>query len=111
VAPTAPPANVTQATEGKVHHSGDYAAASPADSARIIELARQWHSAEKEALFHEKMDASGLSSNVPPEQAETFYGQAAVACQRRFDGHTPPLEGVWVEIESLALSVYCPELR
>lgn len=107
---SAPTAGLAQSAPDKVHFTGDHARADVADSAKIIELARQWHSAEKEALFHEKMDGSGLSSNVPAEQAEAFYGQAATACQRRFDGHTPPLEGVGLEIENLALSVYCPEL-
>ncbi|CAH0157645.1 MULTISPECIES: hypothetical protein [unclassified Arthrobacter] len=105
--PTAIP---NQLAEGKVHFTGDYTKATPADSAKIIELAKQWHSADKEALFHEKMDGSGLSSNVPPEQAETFYGRAAEACQRRFDGYKPPLEGSSLEIENLALSIYCPAL-
>jgi hypothetical protein len=73
-------------------------------------MARQWHSAEKEALFHEKMDGSGLSSHVPAEQAEAWYGQAAAACQRRFDGYMPALQEPWSEIEKLALSIYCPEL-
>lgn len=110
-APAAPPAaNPVPAIEGKVHFPGDYTKASPADSAKILEISKQWHSADKEALFHEKMDGSGLSSNVPPDQAETFYGQAAQACQRRFDGYKPPLEGVGLEIEELAVSVYCPEL-
>lgn len=108
---TPPAANPAPAIEGKVHFPGDYTKASPADSAKIVELSKQWHSADKEALFHEKMDGSGLSSNVPPDQAETFYGQAAEACQRRFDGYKPPLEGVRLEIENLAVSVYCPELR
>lgn len=110
-APAAPDASPAQPAEGKANFSGDYTKASPADSAKIIELAKQWHSAEKEALFHEKMDGSGLSSNVPPEQAETWYAQAAGACQRRFDGYMPPLQGVWLEIENLALKVYCPELK
>ena len=105
-----PASNPAQLTEGKVHFTGDYAQATPADSAKVTELAKQWHSAEKEALFHEKMDGSGLSSSVPPEQAESFYGRAAEACQRRFDGYKPPLEGASLEIENLALSVYCPGL-
>ena len=111
-AQAAPPAaNPAPAIEGKVHFPGDYTKASPADSAKIVELSKQWHSADKEALFHEKMDGSGLSANVPVDQAETFYGRAAEACQRRFDSYKPPLEGVWLEIENLAVNVYCPELR
>ena len=109
--PTSPAANSSEFTEGKVHFTGDYTKATPADSAKITELAKQWHSAQKEALFHEKMDASGLSSNVPPGQGETFYGRAAEACQRRFDGYKPALEGASLEIEELALSVYCPGLE
>ncbi|MET4136472.1 hypothetical protein [Pseudarthrobacter sp. PvP090] len=111
-APAAPPAaNPSPLTEGKVHFTGDYTKLTPADSAKITELGKQWRTADKQALFQEKMDGSGLSRNVPPEQAETFYGQAAEACQRRFDGYKPPLEGVWLEIENLALSVYCPGLE
>ena len=114
VQPTTPAADSAPSAAGKVHFTGDYTkttVADSADSVKIIELAKQWHSADKEALFHERMDGSGLSSHVPAEQAEAFYGQAAVACQRRFDGYAPPLQGVWLEIENLALSVYCPELR
>lgn len=106
----APAAGPAPAAGDKAHFSGDHATTDAAESAKIIELAKQWHSAEKEALFHEKMDASGLSSHIPAEQAEAWYGQAAAACQRRFDGHMPPLEGPWAEIEKLAVSIYCPEL-
>lgn len=114
---TAPPAAQAPAPiadpEGdKVPVTDDSASTTnAADSAEIIEAAKQWHSAEKEALFHEKMDGSGLSSHVPIEQGDTFYRQAAAACQRRFDGQTPALQGVWLEIENLALSVYCPEVE
>lgn len=107
----APDAAPAMPAESKGHFNGDHAQGTAADSAVILELAKQWHSAEKEALFHEKMDSTGLSSHVPPEQAEIWFGQAAVACQRRFDGYTPPLEGVWKDIEYLALGEYCPELR
>ncbi len=108
--PEAPAADPAPSIGGKAHFTGDHAKTTAGDSEKIIELARQWHSAEKEALFHEKMDGSGLSSHVPAEQSEAWYGQAAAACQRRFDGHTPPLQGPWAEIEKLALSIYCPEL-
>lgn len=107
---TAPAASAPKEIEGKEHFAGDHASAGPADAAKIKGLAKQWHSAEKEALFHEKMDGSGLSSSVPAEEAETFYGQAVAACQRRYDGYAPPLQGAALEIEKLALSVYCPEL-
>lgn len=111
VQPPPPAANSSALTEGKVHFTGDYTKMTPADSAKVIELGKQWRSPDKQALFQEKMDGSGLSVNVPPEQAETYYGRAAEACQRRFDDYRPPLEGVWLEIENLALSVYCPGLE
>lgn len=100
----------TASTEGKVHFTGDYTQTTAADSARILELSKQWHSPEKEAALKAKLADSGLSSNIPAEIAGEWYSRAATACQARFDGHAMTVEGAWVKIDNLVRETYCPEL-
>lgn len=110
-AEAAPTTQAALSTEGKVHFSGDYTKTTAADSEKIIELSKQWYTPEKEAVLREKMAGTGLASNIPQEQVDLgWYVRTATACQAKFDGHKIPMEGVWVEIDKLVTSTYCPEV-
>jgi hypothetical protein len=112
--PSASPASATPAalsTEGKVHFTGDYKKTTAADSAKIIELSKQWYSPEKEAALKEKLTGAGLASNIPPEQvAQGWYSRTATACQAKFDGYKMKTTGVWAEIDKVVTGTYCPEV-
>lgn len=109
-APTTQAAQAGSSLPGKAHFKGDYALATAADSAEIIELSRQWYSPEKKAALKAKMDAEGLMSNIPAEIAPTWFARAAVSCQAVYDGHPMPVDGVYAKINTLILTTYCPEL-
>ncbi|MGX1162390.1 hypothetical protein FBY31_3553 [Arthrobacter sp. SLBN-100] len=101
----------TDSTAGKVHFTGDYTQTTEADSAKILELNKQWISPEKEAELKAKLDSAGLSSNIPGEIAADWYSSRAGSyCQAYFDGHNLNPEGVWIEVGNAVRSVYCPEL-
>lgn len=109
-APTTQAAQSTSSLDGKAHFTGDYAMTTAADSAAIIEIARQWSTPEEKDALKAKMDAAGLSSSIPAEIAPTWYSRAAVSCQAKFDGHPMPVDGVYAQINTLILDTYCPEL-
>jgi hypothetical protein len=98
-------------TEGKLHFAGDYSQTTEADSNAIQELSKQWVTPEKQAALKAKLDAAGLSSNIPAEIQPDWYSvRSGAICQMRFDGHTREPEGVFIEIEKIVVSEYCPEL-
>lgn len=109
-APTTQAAQAAGPLDGKVHFKGDYELTTAADSAEIIEISRQWYSDEKKAALKAKMDAAGLSSNIPADIAPTWYARAAASCQAKFDGHPLVVDGVYAQINNLILSTYCPEV-
>lgn len=109
-APTTQASQPAGSLEGKVHYNGDYAVTTPAESAEIIEISKQWFSNEKKAALKAKMDAAGLSSKIPADIAPTWYARAAASCQAKFDGNPLVVDGVYAEINTLILSTYCPGL-
>lgn len=70
-----PSAPAAASTEGKVHFTGDYTKTIAADSDRILELSRQWHSPEREAALRAKMASAGLSSNISADVAGEWYSR------------------------------------
>lgn len=98
-------------TEGKVHFTGDYKKATVAETAKIVELSKQWYSPEKEAVLKAKMADAGLASSIPQEQVDQgWYARAAAVCQAKFDGLDLPLQGPLLEISQMVTGAYCPEV-
>lgn len=111
VAQPAAPAAAPQSTEGKAHFAGDYKKATPAETAKVVELSKQWYSPEKESALKAKMAGAGLASSIPQEQADQgWYAKAAAVCQVKFDGVKIPAKGAFLEISQLITSTYCPEV-
>lgn len=98
-------------TGSKVHFTGDYKKATAAETAKIVELSKQWHSPEKEAVLKAKMADAGLASSIPQEQVDHgWYARAAAVCQAKFDGLDLPLQGPLLEISEMVTGAYCPEV-
>lgn len=53
---------------------------------------------------------AGLTSQIPKGTEDSWYRGAAANCDAVKAGHPAPLEGVWAELDNLALKAYCPEL-
>ena len=110
-APKSPAPAAARSTEGKVHFSGDYMKATAADTAKLLEVSKQWHSPEKEAALKAKMAGAGLASSIPQEQVDQgWYAMAAAVCQAKFDGFEIPVQGAILKISELVTGTYCPEV-
>ena len=85
--------------------------ATAADTAKLLEVSKQWHSPEKEAALKAKMAGAGLASSIPQEQVDQgWYAMAAAVCQAKFDGFEIPVQGAILEISELVTGTYCPEV-